>query len=323
MSGLSRLTLSLLFAALILQLTGCSRDPSPANGDDLSGTLSVSGAFALYPMMITWAEEFQALHPNVRIDVSAGGAGKGMADTLAGAVDIGMISRDITPEEVAGGAYGIAVTRDAVFATLSAQNPVLDQLLRQGITPEALAGLYVDGSLTTWGQVIGDPSVTDEVHVFTRSDASGAAEIWAKFLGKKQEDLLGIGVFGDPGILEAVIKDPLGIGYNNLNYAFDAGNGEPVAGAAILPIDLNHNGLADPDEVIDTRTGAVEAVTSGRYPSPPARTLYLVTRGKPAALAQTFLLWILTDGQQFVDASGYVQLSADLLAGEQSRVREP
>ena len=320
MSGLSRLTLTLLCAALAMLFSCCGQNPTPS-GDDLSGTLTVSGAFALYPMMITWAEQYQALHPGVRIDISAGGAGKGMADTLAGAADIGMISRDITPEEVTGGAYGIAVTRDAVFATLSAQNPVLDRLLSQGLTPEALSELYVDGSLTTWGQLIGDPSVTAEVHVFTRSDASGAAEVWAKFLGKMQEDLLGIGVFGDPGILEAVIKDPLGIGYNNLNYAFDTVSGDPVAGSAVLPIDLNRNGLADPDEVIDTRVSAVQAVASGRYPSPPARTLYLVNRGKPHGLAQSFLLWILTDGQQFVDASGYVQLSAELLAGEQARVR--
>jgi phosphate transport system substrate-binding protein len=54
-------------------------------------------------------------------------------------------------------------------------------------------------------------------------DAAGAPETWAKYLGnKKQEDLLGIGVFGDPGIAEAVAKDPLGIGYNNLGYAYDA-----------------------------------------------------------------------------------------------------
>ena len=40
------------------------------------------------------------------------------------------------------------------------------------------------------------------------------------FLGKKQEDLLGIGVFGDPGLNEAVRKDALGIGFNNINYAY-------------------------------------------------------------------------------------------------------
>jgi len=65
--------------------------------------------------------------------------------------------------------------------------------------------------------------VTDPIHVFTRADACGAADVWAKFLGDmKQEDLLGIAVQADPGLLEAVVKDPLAIGYNNLNYAYDA-----------------------------------------------------------------------------------------------------
>src|SRR5512141_967776 len=75
----------------------------------LSGTISVSGAFALYPMMTVWAEEFTKLHPGVTFDVQGGGAGKGMTDTLAGAVDIGMISRKIKPEEEAQGAYWVSV----------------------------------------------------------------------------------------------------------------------------------------------------------------------------------------------------------------------
>ena len=54
------------------------------------GTIKVSGAWALYPMMVKWAEEYQEIHPNVKIEVSAGGAGKGMTDALAGLVDIGL-----------------------------------------------------------------------------------------------------------------------------------------------------------------------------------------------------------------------------------------
>ena len=66
-------------------------------------------------------------------------------------------------------------------------------------------------------------------------------------MGKKQEDLLGIGVFGDPGLNEAVRKDALGIGFNNINYAYDATTLKPMAGTAILPIDLNDNGKIDAD----------------------------------------------------------------------------
>ena len=50
----------------------------------ISGTVRVSGAWALYPMMVKWAEEFRKVYPGVRIDVSAGGAGKGITDALAG-----------------------------------------------------------------------------------------------------------------------------------------------------------------------------------------------------------------------------------------------
>jgi len=52
-------------------------------------TIKISGAFALYPMMGTWADEYQRLHPDIKIDLSAGGAGKGMSDALMGIVDIG------------------------------------------------------------------------------------------------------------------------------------------------------------------------------------------------------------------------------------------
>jgi phosphate transport system substrate-binding protein len=190
-------------------------------------------------------------------------------------------------------------------------------LHRQGVTQETLIGIYITGEVTTWGQVVGRPEVTDPIHVFTRSDAAGAPATWAAYLGdKKQEDLLGLGVYGDPGVLDAVIKDPLGIGFNNLNYAFDAETGQPVAGARVAPLDVNNNNQTDPEEIYDTRAQAVSAVVSGRYPSPPARELNLVTRGKPDGLAKEFITWILTDGQQYVEEVGYVSLATQQLDTE-------
>jgi len=318
-----------LFAVIVItaMLVGCAGSPSAqqpgsANQGGESKTIAISGAFALYPLMVQWAEEYQKINPNIRIDISAGGAGKGMADALAGAVDIGMVSREVSQEEIDLGAYGIAVTRDAVFGTISAQNPYLADLQKIGITQETLKGIFLTGEITTWGQVIGKPEITDEIHVYTRSDACGAAEMWVKYVGgKKQEELKGIGVNADPGVLEAVIKDPLGIGYNNLNYAYDIKSGAPVAGAAVLALDTNANGQVDADEDIATKAQAVDAVSTNRYPSPPARPLYLVTKSKPAGAILDLITWVLADGQQYVDAAGYVQLTADQLKESQDRLK--
>ena len=312
----------LVFAPLIVPV-GCGSSSgglSEASGGELQGTITISGAWALYPLMVRWGEEFQKLYPDVRFDISAGGAGKGMADALSDAVDIGMVSREIYRDEVDKGAFWVSVTKDAVFPTVSESNPVWDDLQQQGIDRETFVGIYITGEVTTWGQVLGRPEVTDPIHVFTRSDACGAAATWAEYLGGVQEDLLGIGVYGDPGLLDAVVKDPLGIGFNNLNYAFDMDTGEPLAGVRVAPVDIDGNGVADASEVYDTKEHAVSAVADGTYPSPPARDLNLVTRGKPEGLTKAFILWVLTDGQRFVEEVGYISLSPEKLGAERAKL---
>ena len=310
-----------ILLALLPLLTGCVAGPATTGGGALKGTITVSGAWALYPMMVRWGEEFTKLHPDVKFDISAGGAGKGMTDALSNAVDIGMVSRDIAPEEEAKGAYWIAVTKDAVFPSVNAANPVVKDLLAKGVSKETFTKIYITGEITNWGQVVGRPEVTDPIHIYTRSDAAGAPDAWSKYLGKKQENLLGIGVYGDPGIADAVVKDPLGIGYNNLNYAFDPSSGKPVPGAVVVPIDVNGNGVADPDEVIETKADAVQAVITGRFPSPPAKMLNLVTKGKPSGLVHDYLAWIVADGQKFLNEAGYVPLTPEQVTAAKEKLK--
>jgi phosphate transport system substrate-binding protein len=316
----SLLVLSLV--ALLLGACATSASAPTAQPDTLKGTITVSGAFALYPMMTSWAEEFQKIHPNVQFNISGGGAGKGMTDALSGAVDIGMVSRAIKPAEVSQGAYGVGVVKDAVFPVVNAKNPVIADIMAKGISQDTFRKIFITGEIQTWGQVVGKPEITDEIHLYTRSDSAGASDVWAQFLGGTgQADLKGIGVNGDPGLLDAVIKDPLGIGYNNLGYAFDLSTGKLPAGAIVVPIDANKNGTADPDEIISTLAQASNAVATGKYPSPPARVENIVTKGKPSGLVQTFILWILTDGQKYVPEAGFVQLTPDLLAQSLAKVK--
>ncbi len=334
------LTLVSLLVTASLLLAGCGAstpEPAPAETieassgqeteaapaeESLSGTISISGAFALYPMMTVWADEFSNIHPDVQFDIQGGGAGKGMTDTIAGAVDIGMISRAIKDEETAQGIFWVSVTKDAVFPIISSENPVAAQILEKGISQETFAGIYITGKITTWGQVVGDETITDEIHVFTRSDASGAAEQWAKFSGgKAQEDLKGVGVNGEPSILDTVIKDPLAIGYGNLNSIFDLSGGNIVPGIIIPPIDINTNGLADVEEVYTVKEDAFGAVANGTYPSPPARFENLATLGKPEGLTLTFIEWILTDGQQYLESAGFVPLTAEQQAESLAKLK--
>ncbi len=290
--------------------------------DKLEGSITISGAFALYPMVVKWADEFKKLHPKVKIDISAGGAGKGITDVLSKMVDIGMVSRDIYPEEFKKGAFEIATTKDAVVATISASNPKINDILSHGVKKDAANNIWITGKYKNWGQTTGIRSDAP-LRVYTRSDACGAAESWAKYFGKKQEDLLGVGVFGDPGLAQAVTKDPLGIGYNNIAYAYDAKTKQPNPGIKVLPFDLNNNGKIDPDEnFYNTLDDIINAIASGKYPSPPARDLYFVTFGKPTKkVLLEFIKWVLTDGQKYVREAGYINLPKEKLENELAKVK--
>jgi phosphate transport system substrate-binding protein len=296
--------------------------PAAAARRGLRGAVRVSGAWALYPVMVRWATEFQKLNPRVRIDVSAGGAGKGAADALGGLVDIGMVSRDIHPDELRKGAWYVPVVKDAVLPTANAENPARKELLARGMTRDQFRALWVEGKPMTWGEVVGEPQLKAPVRVYTRSDACGAAETWAKYLGATQEDLRDVAVYGDPGLADAVKRDKGGAGYNNLNYAYDAKSGRPVGGLMLIPIDINGNGKVDAAErFYGTRQEAARAIAGGRYPSPPARDLNLLTKGKPTGAAAAFIRWILTDGQKFVEAEGYIRLPAATLKSAEDKLR--
>jgi phosphate transport system substrate-binding protein len=261
-------------------------------------------------MMVRWAEEYRKINPSMKIDISAGGAGKGIADTLSGLTDMGMVSREIKPEEIRLGALHIAVVKDAVFPVMNAANPHAQRITKEkGLTKKVFIDLWIHGKALTWGEGAGS-GPTGPIQVYTRSDSCGAAETWARYLGdKSQEDLKGIAVYGDPGLADAVRKDIRGIGYNNLNYAYDMKTGLPVSGLLIVPIDVNENGRLDAQELLDTKEKAMKAVLAGAYPSPPARDLYLVGKGAFAGPTRGFVQWILTEGQKFVEEAGYIRLS--------------
>ena len=149
-----------IFSALLL-VAGCSSKGNQSkneSSDGLTGNIQLSGAFALYPMAVKWASEFQKLHNGVRIDISAGGAGKGMTDVLAKVVDLGMVSREVYDVELEKGAFPIAVTKDAVVPIVNINNPIINDIKAIGLTREKAEKLWVDGAYTTWGQLLGTSS---------------------------------------------------------------------------------------------------------------------------------------------------------------------
>jgi len=76
-----------LLSGLLLVTASCVSQKRKDN------TITISGAFALYPLVIQLSEEYRKENPQVRFNITGGGAGKGLADALSEVVDLGMFSR--------------------------------------------------------------------------------------------------------------------------------------------------------------------------------------------------------------------------------------
>ena len=91
----------------------------------------------------------------------------------------------------------------------------------------------------------------------------------------------------------------------------------------VLPIDINENGKIDSEENFYSSLDSImSAISTGRYPSPPARDLFFVSKGKPQkAIVKHFINWVLTDGQKYVNEAGYVLLSEESIKTELGKIK--
>jgi phosphate transport system substrate-binding protein len=300
----------LSFVAAMTLLTGCKQAGEPAVSPlhTQQGPIRITGAFALYPLMSTWVKEYEKTHPGVTFELTAIGSGGGVDEVLAGRCDLAMVSAEV-PEDQDTLLWVFPVANLGVVPVISAKNPYRVQVMRSGIRRDELMALFSNQHPKTWGDLYGKPG-KDPVHVYVRSDKSGATDVLARYLVLQRAEIYGDGKPGEDSLVASVIQDPLSLGYCNLIYAIDPRTMTFREGFIVLPLDFNENGVIEHREnFYDSVVHLERAMWTGRYPYSLIRHLCLASKGFPKTreIVQ-FLEYCLTDGQKLVCEAGYVDL---------------
>jgi len=308
----------IFFLLFCLFLAGCkqsinqSRDALPTS----TGSIKITGAYALFPLTLVWVKEFHKTHPNILIRVEANGSGGGMEDVLNDKTNLAMMSNDI-PASLEAQLFITPVARLGVVVIVNKKNPYLEKILKQGITRDNLMALFANKNPKTWGELF-ETERKDPVKVYDRADSSGAKKILARYLWMQPGAIQGMAVYGEDKMVEAVKKDPLALGYCNFSATFDLKTKAFYTDFCILPLDINQNGTMDPKESYYDQVDHLQrAMWLGKYPCPLCRDLFYVSKGKPTTPEVIeYLKWVLTEGQKNVSSEGYVELhSSDIETG--------
>jgi phosphate transport system substrate-binding protein len=87
--------LSGLLLVLSLLSVSCSSNSSAQSSPQTTAYIENKGSDTIVNLALAWAERYQAEHPDVRISVTGGGSGTGIASLINGTVDIANASRQI------------------------------------------------------------------------------------------------------------------------------------------------------------------------------------------------------------------------------------
>lgn len=112
---------------------------------NLSGKLSVVGSTSVSPLMEKLAEAYKKENPEVTIDITSNGSSAGITAAKEKTADIGMVSRELSPEEVKSLTHD-AIALDGIAVVVNNDNKASQISMAQ------LADVF-SGQLTTWDKL--------------------------------------------------------------------------------------------------------------------------------------------------------------------------
>ena len=333
-------------------LTACGGDTQQsAATQNASPTIQINGAGATFPNPIysKWFAEYNALHPNVKINYQSIGSGGGIRQLLNQTVFFGATDGPMTDEQLKSAPGPILHLPTVLGAVVPVYNipGVTDELK---FTGPLLADMYL-GKVKKWN----DPAIAKlnpgvklpvtDITVVHRSDGSGTTYIFMDYLSKISPEFkttvgvntsvnwpVGVGGKGNEGVSGLVSQTPGSIGYVELIYALQTkipfGAVQNAAGEFVkASVDsvTKAAAAAAANMPADFRVSITNAEGAGSYPISSFTWILLYENPTDKAAAKAtvdFMHWALTDGEKYAADLGYAPLPDSVVKLEEAALQK-
>lgn len=281
------------FTATFVLAAACGGERPDASSDaprqSSSRPVTVKGSDTMVIMTQRLAEEYMKANAGRIVQVNGGGSGTGIAALINGTIDLAQASRPMKDDERSKAEaqrhskiVETPVALDALAAFVNAANPVKELRIDQ------LAAIYT-GKVKNWKELGGSDA---PIILYGRESSSGTYDYFREHVMQKADFSPIVQTLqGTAAIINAVGKDPNGIGYGGIAYAKEV---RPLA-------------ISSKEGV--TAVAPTEAtVKDGSYPL--SRKLFFYYPESAPAGVREFVQWTLTpEAQRLVVSVGYFPLT--------------
>lgn len=271
----------------------------------VSGSLNSVGSDTLNNMLTLWSEAFQALYPNVRVQIEGKGSSTAPPALIEGTAQLGPMSRSMKSSETDSfeAKFGykpteVSVAIDALAVFVHKDNP-LDALSLQQLDG-VFSNTFKRGGqdITRWGQLgLEGDWAQRPISLYGRNSASGTYGYFKDVTLDKGDYKATVKEQpGSSAVVQGIASDLYGIGYSGIGYQTPGVKALALAegsGQAALP--------------------TAENCLTGDYPLARLLSIYINKAPNEALdpLTYEFLRFILSkQGQEIVARDGYYPLPA-------------
>ncbi|NOU48739.1 MAG: hypothetical protein HOO86_16995 [Bacteroidales bacterium] len=294
---------SLLVSLLILSLC-CIAD----KGEDLTSKTSQKESIRIlcspemYKLTSRWTSAYASQESGQQIELVINN------DNLINTEEAGLLrfisSNDLYDHDFEKH-WQIVVGREIIVPIINSKNPNLDLLLKHGITTEQFAQIFNSSEAQTWESFLPEGK-SAPIHLYMVNDETVKIGV-SRFVNEINISRKQIKSGDHMEIISAIQNDPNAIGFCKIADIMDARNQSLIDNISLLPIDKNGNRMIDAVENIYSDVPAfMRGVWIGKFPRTLVNKIYAASDARPAVDAEAaFLKWVLIDGQQILNSTGY------------------
>lgn len=111
-----------------------------------SGKVVVAGSSSVTPIMEKLAEAYEALNPDVKVEVQQSDSSTGVQSTIDGTCDLGMASRELKDSELSQGVKPVVIAMDGIAVIVNTGSAIDD------LTADQVKGIFT-GDITDWSEI--------------------------------------------------------------------------------------------------------------------------------------------------------------------------
>lgn len=264
-------------------LSGCavpgadssSQSDNTAQGDSLSGTITMNGSTSMEKMIKALNGAFTSKYPDVTIELNLTGSGTGIQEAMENKIDIGNSSRELKESETSLEKTVVGI--DGIALIVNNSNTIED------VSLEDLEKIY-SGEITNWSELGGNDKA---IVLIGREDGSGTRDGFESIVMTNAEAKYAQELESTGSVINAVSTTDGAIGYASLANVDDSVKALKIDGVA-------------PTE---------ETVKDGSFPVQ-RPFLCVVNEENSNPLVDEYLEFALSDeGQEQVSAAGVVPVN--------------